>query len=39
MTGRLNGATVAEVDGDHEILLSAPEQLAGALHRIATASG
>jgi hypothetical protein len=37
MTGRLNGATVAEIDGDHEALLTAPAQLADALHRIATA--
>jgi hypothetical protein len=36
MTGRLNGAVVAEVDGDHEILLTAPERLADALHHIAT---
>jgi len=34
MTGRLNGATVAEIDGDHEMPLTAPEQLADALHRI-----
>ena len=32
MTGRLNGATVTQVDGDHEILLTAPELLADALH-------
>jgi len=31
MTGRLNGATVTQVDGDHEILLTAPELLADAL--------
>jgi pimeloyl-ACP methyl ester carboxylesterase len=37
MTSRLNGATVAEIDGDHETLLTAPTQLADALHRIATA--
>jgi pimeloyl-ACP methyl ester carboxylesterase len=37
MTGRLNGATVAQIDGDHEILLTAPERLADALHRIVTA--
>ena len=37
MTSRLNGATVAEIDGDHEALLTAPAQLADALRRIATA--
>jgi len=37
MSGRLNGATVAEIDGDHEMPLTAPEQLADALHRIAMA--
>src|SRR5215831_4337899 len=37
MTGRLNGAAVAEIDGDHELPLTAPAQLAGALHRIAMA--
>jgi len=36
MTSRLNGATVAEIDGDHEVLLTAPEQLSDALCRIAT---
>jgi hypothetical protein len=35
MSGRLNGATVTQVDGDHEILLSAPERLADTLHRAA----
>jgi len=39
MSGRLNGAAVAEIDGDHEIPLTAPGQLSGALHRLATASG
>ncbi len=38
MSGRLNGATVAGIDGDHEMPLTAPEQLADALHRIAMAS-
>jgi hypothetical protein len=37
MSGRLNGAAVTEVEGDHEMPLTAPEQLADALHRIATA--
>jgi len=37
MSGRLNGTTVAEIDGDHEMPLTAPEQLADALHRTATA--
>ena len=32
MSGRLNGARVTEIDGDHEILLTAPERLADALH-------
>jgi hypothetical protein len=36
MSGRLNGATVAQVDGDHEILLTAPGLLADALHQAAT---
>jgi pimeloyl-ACP methyl ester carboxylesterase len=35
MTGRLNGATVTEIDGDHEILLTAPQRLADALHNAA----
>ena len=37
MSGRLNGTTVAEIDGDHETPLTAPQQLADALHRITTA--
>jgi pimeloyl-ACP methyl ester carboxylesterase len=37
MSSRLNGAPVTKLDGDHEILLTAPEQLADALHRIAMA--
>jgi hypothetical protein len=32
MSGRLNSARVAEIDGDHEILLTAPDRLADALH-------
>jgi hypothetical protein len=39
MSSRLNGATVTEIDGDHEIPLTAPGQLSGALHRLATAAG
>jgi len=35
MTGRLNGATVTQLDSDHEIMLTAPELLAGALHQAA----
>jgi pimeloyl-ACP methyl ester carboxylesterase len=35
MTGRLDGATVTQIDGDHEIMLTAPELLAGALHQAA----
>src|SRR5215468_5917085 len=35
MTSRLNGAAVAQIDGDHEVLLTAPEQLSDALRRIA----
>jgi len=31
MSGRLNGATVAELDGDHEMPLTAPQPLADAL--------
>jgi pimeloyl-ACP methyl ester carboxylesterase len=37
MSGRLNGTTVAEIDGDHETPLTAPQQLADTLHRITTA--
>jgi len=39
MTGRLTGATVTQIDGDHEILLTAPELLADALHHAAMAAG
>jgi pimeloyl-ACP methyl ester carboxylesterase len=35
MSGRLNGAAVAEIDGDHEVPLTGPEQLGDALHSIA----
>jgi len=33
MTGRLTGATVTQIDGDHEVLLTAPELLGDALHQ------
>ena len=39
MTGRLNGAAVAEIDGDHEMPLTAPQQLADALHDVASTPG
>jgi hypothetical protein len=39
MSGRLNGATVTEIDGDHEMPLTAPGQLADALHRAALTPG
>ncbi len=39
MSGRLNGATIAEIDGDHEMPLTAPQQLADTLHRAATTPG
>ena len=35
ISGRLNGATVTEIDGDHEIPITASERLADTLHRIA----
>ena len=35
VSGRLNGARVTQVEGDHEIMLTAPELLAGALHQAA----
>ena len=38
MTGRLPGAHVVEIDGDHEVMLSAPIRLADALHHTATAA-
>ncbi len=38
MSGRLNGATVTEIDGDHEMPLTAPQRLADALHETASAS-
>ena len=37
MSSRLNGATVAEIDGDHEMPLTAPRSLADALHHLAMA--
>jgi hypothetical protein len=39
MTGRLNGATVTHIDGDHEIMLTAPDRLASALHDTAVTPG
>jgi pimeloyl-ACP methyl ester carboxylesterase len=38
MTGRLPGAHVVEIDGDHEVMLSAPIRLADALHHAAMAA-
>jgi EmrB/QacA subfamily drug resistance transporter len=38
MTGRLPGAQVADLDGDHEVMLSAPIRLADALHHAAAAA-
>jgi hypothetical protein len=35
MTGRLPGATVTQIDSDHEVMLTAPELLADALHEAA----
>ena len=32
MSSRLNGATATEIDGDHEMPLTGPKQLADALH-------
>jgi hypothetical protein len=39
MSGRLNGGAVIEIDGDHEMLLTAPGPLADALHHAATTPG
>ena len=39
MSSRLNGATITEIDGDHETPLTAPEQLADALHHAAITAG
>ena len=39
MSGRLNDGAVIEIDGDHEMLLSAPGPLADALHHAAIAPG
>src|SRR5215467_7256192 len=36
MSSRLNGAPVTEIDGDHEMLLTAPQLLADALHDAAS---
>ena len=35
VSGRLNGARVTQVEGDHEMMLTAPEPLADALHQAA----
>jgi len=35
MSGRLPGAAVVEIDGDHEAMLTAPGRLADALHQVA----
>ena len=39
MSGRLNDGVVIEIDGDHEMLLSAPGPLADALHHAAITPG
>jgi pimeloyl-ACP methyl ester carboxylesterase len=39
MSGRLNGGAVIEIDGDHQMLLTAPGPLADALHHAATTPG
>jgi pimeloyl-ACP methyl ester carboxylesterase len=39
MSGRLNDAAVIEIDGDHQMLLSAPGPLADALHHAAITPG
>jgi pimeloyl-ACP methyl ester carboxylesterase len=39
MSSRLNGGGVVEIDGDHEILLTAPDRLADALHDAASTPG
>ena len=39
MSGRLNGATIAEIDGDHEMPLTAPQRLAAALLNAAGTPG
>jgi pimeloyl-ACP methyl ester carboxylesterase len=38
-SGRLNDGAVMEIDGDHEMPLTAPEPLAGALHHAAITPG
>ena len=35
MTRRLPGATVTQIDSDHEVMLTTPELLADALHKAA----
>jgi len=35
MASRLNGASIAEIDGDHEVLLTAPDRLSEELRRVA----
>jgi hypothetical protein len=39
MSSRVNGATVAELDGDHEIQLTAPALLANAPDEVAGTPG
>ena len=39
MSGRLNDGAVIEIDGDHQMLLSAPGPLADALHHAAITPG
>jgi len=38
MSGRLAGASVIEIDGDHELPLTGPERLADGLHRVGTST-
>jgi hypothetical protein len=39
MSGRLNGAAVIEIDGDHQMPLTAPGLLSDALHHAAITPG
>jgi hypothetical protein len=39
MSGRLNDGAVIELDGDHQVPLTAPGLLADALHRAAITPG
>jgi hypothetical protein len=39
MSGRLNGGAIVEIDGDHQVLLSAPGSLAHAPHHAAMTPG